>query len=225
VHLEVALGKAIPHDHSRQGRLGEYLDSHIGPATDARLVVDLGCGAGELVRVIGSRYAHVHCVGVDIADSPGLPFVTFDGERLPFRSGSIDAMVSRQVLEHVRRPAPLFSEISRVLRPGGVFFGSTSQLEPYHSFSTWNYTPYGMTLLAEDSGLEALEFRPGADFSILVMRRLTTRRKLIDRWLDAESPLNRLIGCVGKLARWKPTRINAVKLMLAGQFFFVLRKP
>lgn len=40
-------------------------------------------------------------------------------------------------------PESLLADVTRVLRPGGAFVGSVSCLEPYHSFSYWNFTPYG----------------------------------------------------------------------------------
>ena len=63
-------------------------------------------------------------------------------------------MFCKQVLEHVERPHELVADVARVLRPGGAFAGSTSQLEPYHSRSTGNYTPYGLQRLLTHAGLE-----------------------------------------------------------------------
>jgi SAM-dependent methyltransferase len=45
---------------------------------------------------------------------------TFDGSRLPFDSGCFDAVVSNAVLEHVSDLPRFVSEVSRVLKPGGV---------------------------------------------------------------------------------------------------------
>lgn len=233
MHLETVLGRAIPNDHSRQPSFKSYVQRFVGSDSAGKFVVDLGCGAGDLVRYIDATYPGVRCVGVDIEDSPEVrqrdetegAFVTYDGENIPFDDSSVDVIVSRQVLEHVRAPFPVFRSVARVLKPGGLFIGSTSQLEPYHSFSTFNYTPYGLQLLGESSGLETIEFRPGADVSVLVFRRLLQRRSIFDRWLEHESPLNSLIGLAGRLCRWNAARVNAVKLMLAGQFFFAFRKP
>lgn len=43
------------------------------------------------------------------------------GEFLPFRSESFDVVSSNMVLEHLADPFHVFSEIRRVLKPGGVF--------------------------------------------------------------------------------------------------------
>ena len=47
------------------------------------------------------------------------------GESLPFPDGSFDMVFCCDVLEHVRDLAAVISEISRVLRPGGIFFFDT----------------------------------------------------------------------------------------------------
>ena len=63
-------------------------------------------------------------VGIDLARSAGLgyrkPFVTASCEKLPFADRSFDAAWSYAVLEHVPDPEAAFSEMRRVLRPGGL---------------------------------------------------------------------------------------------------------
>jgi SAM-dependent methyltransferase len=56
------------------------------------------------------------------SDSRGVSNVTFEvgvAEELNFDEGSFDAVISYDVLEHVDDPARAFTEIGRVLRPGG----------------------------------------------------------------------------------------------------------
>lgn len=42
-------------------------------------------------------------------------------ERLPLREASVDVVLSRYVLEHLENPEQSLAEVSRVLRPGGLF--------------------------------------------------------------------------------------------------------
>lgn len=63
--------------------------------------------------------------GSQLVDAPlGAPLETGgtcqDLQALTFPSGSYDVVITEDVLEHVRYPARAFSEISRVLRPGGL---------------------------------------------------------------------------------------------------------
>lgn len=233
MHLGTVLADTVPTDSARQAKLTDYLSLFLENSAEGISILDLGCGSGNLVATIMQLYPGVECFGVDIAESPEVlartassdRLLTFDGVSLPFGDESFDFVVSRQVLEHVEYPRELLADVARVLKRGGRLFGSTSQLEPYHSFSTFNYTPYGLLRLADTVGLDALEFRPGPDVTIMIVRRLFRRRGWVDRWLNRESPVNRLLGWASWLGRRSARQVNLLKLMFAGQFFFVLRKP
>lgn len=225
------LGPRIPADHSRQ-TLADALALRGLVAPGAR-VLDLGCGAGDSVDLFRSLDPDVRWVGVDIGDSPEVAargrsdaeFVTFDGRSLPFEDSRFDLVYCKQVLEHVRSPEPLLAEVARVLAPAGLLVGSTSQLEAFHSLSFWNYTPYGLTVMAEDAGLELVELRPGIDGLTLVAWRALGLPSFFARWWARESPLNRAVELGSRLARLDARTRNQVKLTLCGQFAFLARRP
>ena len=56
------------------------------------------------------------------------------GEALPFQDGSIDAVISIAVLEHVRDPFRCAAEIVRVLKPGGDLVCCVPFLQPLHGY-------------------------------------------------------------------------------------------
>jgi hypothetical protein len=128
------------------------------------------------------------------------------------------------VLEHVREPEPLLHDVARVLAPDGRFAGSTSQLEPFHSLSVWNFTPYGLTRLMEDAGLEVIELRPCVDGLTLLAQRALGMPRIFDRWWALDSPPNRAIDLLGTAARLDARQLNAIKLLLCGQFCFLARR-
>src|SRR6059058_600083 len=68
-----------------------------------RHVLDLGCRDGALTQAyaggIETRWA-------DLDDA------------LPFEDGSFDVVVAGELLEHLRDPRRVFSEVLRVVRPG-----------------------------------------------------------------------------------------------------------
>lgn len=227
------LGSRIPADHSRQVLADHYVEHHFPRLGGGARVLDLGCGEGGSVEQFRSVDPEVRWIGVDLEDSPEVArrtrtdaeFRTFDGRSIPVEDGSLDLVYCKQVLEHVRRPEPLIGDVARALAPGGWFAGSTSQLEPYHSLSVGNLTPYGLMLLVEGSGLELVEVRPGIDGLSLIVNRGLGRPRFARRWWGRESPLNRAIGLFGRAARLDTRQVNAIKLLLCGQFAFLARKP
>jgi SAM-dependent methyltransferase len=52
-------------------------------------------------------------------------------ERLPFPDARFDLVFSDNVLEHLDEPVPVFREVFRVLRPGGLFLAKTPNRHHY----------------------------------------------------------------------------------------------
>ena len=48
-----------------------------------------------------------------------------DVVRLPWADATFDVVISNNVLEHLSEPTTVFSEVCRVLKPGGTFFAKT----------------------------------------------------------------------------------------------------
>jgi ubiquinone/menaquinone biosynthesis C-methylase UbiE len=225
----------IPDDHARQVTSRYYVDEVMTAPDPPAQVLDLGCGRGTSAALFRRHNPEVHWFGVDIRDSPEAgqrtrtartdPVVHYDGIRLPFRSASLPLIYSHQVFEHVSHPRELLAEIHRVLRPRGLFIGSTSQFEPYHSFSLWNYTPYGFRVLAQDTGLRLEEIRPSLDGVALIMRTFHGRPAEYSRYWDEESPLNTDIDHWAAKNKRRAALTNLRKLTFCGQFAFRVRKP
>jgi SAM-dependent methyltransferase len=225
------MSDVIPNDHCRQVQSTYYVRKLAVLQRPSR-VADLGCGVGRSEAIFRGLVPSVQWIGVDIPESPEVlqrttraaALVTYDGVNLPFRSESFPLIYSHQVFEHVRFPEALIAEIGRVLINGGHFIGSTSQLEPYHSFSLWNYTVYGFRRLVEDAGLTMVEVRPGIDGPTLIRRQYEGRPPELNQYFQAESPLNSEIDSWGKQTRREPALINSRKLQFCGQFVFHVRK-
>jgi SAM-dependent methyltransferase len=99
----------------------------------------LEIGAGLTNRTSAHLAGLGSVTGVDISDevlhntSLSQAYV-YNGHRLPFAQNEFDACVSNFVLEHIQNPAEHFSEISRVLRPGGTYCFRTPNLWHYITF-------------------------------------------------------------------------------------------
>ena len=95
-------------------------------------ILDVGCGPGDLATMLAERLPDARIVGLDL--SPGMVelakrletvdgrirFEVGDAAGLPFDAASFDIVVSTLSLHHWPNPGAGFSEIGRVLRPGGV---------------------------------------------------------------------------------------------------------
>ena len=109
------------------------------------LVLDVGCGRGQFLedavvfrrqlRNLRGKVARVIGLDVDEAaqDNPSVDeFRRLDGRSpWPVEDASVDLLVSDCTLEHVPQPIEFFSEIQRVLRPGGVCCLRTSNSLSY----------------------------------------------------------------------------------------------
>lgn len=92
---------------------------------DTRLL-DLGCGRGGVIEQLGHDPARITGIDPDLASLrehrlTGLPRAAGASEQLPFVDDSFDLVIAGWLLEHLGNPAQTFSEVSRVLRPGGAF--------------------------------------------------------------------------------------------------------
>lgn len=109
--------------------------------TGAR-VLELGCGAGTYVRLLAKR--GYPAIGLDYslrslhrAVTADLPlaggYVAGEASGLPFRSGSFKAVTCIGVLQALEKPETAFTEIARVLEPGGVALVET--LNPWNALA------------------------------------------------------------------------------------------
>jgi SAM-dependent methyltransferase len=99
-------------------------------------LLDAGCGRGApILRKFVGRAKTL--IGVDVvdfhADIQGVELLNCDLGHMNVASGSVDLVMSRSVMEHVADPLRVYSEIHRVLRPGGHFIFLTPNLWDYAS--------------------------------------------------------------------------------------------
>jgi len=130
-------------------------------------VLDLGCGNGsqtcEFINA-GCRIAAVDIGFENLAvlakhlrddERRAIIPVQYDGLHLPFAGGSIELVVSYEVLEHVQDEAATLCEIYRVLKPGGEFIlsvpnkgwifethGARLPLLPWNRVPFFSYLPH-----------------------------------------------------------------------------------
>jgi 2-polyprenyl-6-hydroxyphenyl methylase/3-demethylubiquinone-9 3-methyltransferase len=93
--------------------------------TNARCVLDVGCGKGELLRSLADQASELH--GCDWLPSiPEVQHIIFRRVDInyngleAYEDLSFDTVLCSDVIEHIESPAMLLREISRVLRPDGI---------------------------------------------------------------------------------------------------------
>jgi SAM-dependent methyltransferase len=106
------------------------------------LILDVGAGFRPVY------YSNV--VNLEVKDYPTTDIIGV-ADRLPFKSGSFDGVISIAVLEHVKDPFLCAREIARVLKPGGWLKCCVPFLQPLHGYPHhyFNMTHEGLRTLFE----------------------------------------------------------------------------
>lgn len=160
----------------------KYLAEHLGKRLD---IVDLGSTEmGACYRPIFDK-PHWNYLGVDLTPGPNVDRVLqrpYDWREIP--DGSVDLLVSGQVLEHVEFFWITALEVSRVLKPGGIACLIAPSSGPEHRYPVdcWRFYPDGMRAFAKVARLHCVEVYtnwensgdPGSDFwhdTVLVVRK------------------------------------------------------
>ncbi len=127
---------------ARAIRLVEPLTTRAAGRCEA---LDIGTGPGQILYKLARRLPTWRLIGVDrssnmirqamshaaadgMSEKPDagangalhVSFAVADGSRLPFADASFDLVMCNSVLHHLARPAGLFAEIARVVKPSGA---------------------------------------------------------------------------------------------------------
>lgn len=90
-------------------------------------------------------------LGTDMRPGPGVDKV-IDAEKLPFKNGEFDLVVSLETFEHARRPWVVAEQIKRVVSDDGIVIISSQQNMPIHLHPSdyFRYTPFGLASFFSD---------------------------------------------------------------------------
>ena len=102
-------------------------------------ILDVGCGAGFLTNYLAKK--NFNLIGMDVSKSSlevarkfdetkRVNYLPGDAYQLPFLDHSFDVVTCMDFLEHVDQPAKVVQEISRVLKPNGIFIFHTFNRNP-----------------------------------------------------------------------------------------------
>jgi 2-polyprenyl-6-hydroxyphenyl methylase/3-demethylubiquinone-9 3-methyltransferase len=109
-------------------------------------ILDVGCGGGFLSNALAKNSFAV--TGIDMSEdslriakehdeTQSVVYQVADAYKLPFANESFEVVTAMDFLEHVEDPEAVVKEISRLLKPGGLFI--------YHTFNR-NFIAYIMII-------------------------------------------------------------------------------
>ena len=146
------------------------------PLAQARHILDVGAGTGELFEDLRRRAPHAHIMGVDrsegmlrVAQARGVArLAVMDAQRLALADAAFHVAVCIFVLFHLPNPLEALRELRRVLRAGGEI-GAV----------TWGDDPGAPGAAIWRAALDAAGAAPDPrDPSIMQHRRMDTEAKL-----------------------------------------------
>ncbi len=209
---------------SRTRAIVGLLDRYLGSDPN-RLVLDVGCGAGNMAHHL-ARYGQVS--GVDpnpkplaVARQRRLQVYESSADSLPFDDGTFGLVALLDTVEHVANEQGVFAECYRVLQPGGflivtvpAFMWLWSQNDELNAHQRRYTAPeLKQKLAAHGFYIERCSYNNFFVFPLaasrIVLRRGHAEPKLASPHFDEEayqvemeqaSPLvNRLLGQIGAL--------------------------
>ena len=147
---------------------------HLREEVEGPRLLEVGAGEGYGSALLAERVPAVLALDYDAAaiahllrQYPALAAVRGNLAVLPVRSGSVDTVVSLQVIEHVWDHPQFLAECVRVLRPGGLLVLSTPNRltfspgaeRPVNPFHTHEFTAAELCRLVAGNGLSVAAVR------------------------------------------------------------------
>lgn len=132
-HCEESFTFNIDEERVNHERIAQEIIDML-PFKRLELVLDVGSGFGDLVfgisrftdRVIGLELdedaVKISELKKELYSIVNVSFIRGIAEELPLKENSVDLVVSKTVLEHVRDVEKSLQEVDRVLKPGGFFY-------------------------------------------------------------------------------------------------------
>jgi len=189
-------GKDIERQKKRISHILMQGIHHLPPSKDKVSMLDIGCSSGSVLKVGGALGLQVQ--GVEpapkaAATARSLGFDVFTGflHEASFPGNTFDIVTLFEVIEHLREPLVLAHEISRILKPGGIWLIGTGNADSWTAHllgSRWEYfdiarhgghvsffNPQSISLLGQRSGFDIIQ--------ISTKRMSITNREDVSPWV------------------------------------------
>lgn len=163
-----------------------------GIATSSKNILDLGCGEGEIIRAILTKFPKKEIIGVDISPRrisllkrmfPNKKFICEDVVNTSLKDNLFDLIICTQVIEHVENEKKLIEEIYRLLKPDGKAYIASVIKKPW---AIYKYRNNGKFVLdpthereysSEEEFIKILE----DTFQLIKIKKYPVKRKFLSR--------------------------------------------
>lgn len=137
-------GYVAVNDH--YGLFSPFIERYL--AKPPALILELGCGLGQMTRSLAARFPDAKVIGLDVSREslavasetfrlPNLEYRVFDfANRFALDTGSADLIVSSSALNISDNQARTAGEVFRVLAPEGLLVNGCI-FEPFHTY--WDF--------------------------------------------------------------------------------------
>lgn len=164
------------HDYHVLKRLYKSLqiiaDKYIDKKVD--VILDYGCGSMPYKNLFLPRASKY--IGVDIGRNKKADILVKENQKIPLKDGSVDIVISTQVLEHVGSVDFYLKQCHRLLKRNGFLILSTHGIWPYHLYPG-DYHRWTKEGLARE--IEKTEFKCLDLYSILGPMASATQFELV----------------------------------------------
>ena len=154
--LESPILLDITHKQPKVDKVLSILKDNDALKNPEGIAIDIGCSIGFFAKALTPYFKTVFGLDIDVnalSEAPklqensvdNLEFLIGDSLNLPFEDNTIDLILCNHTYEHVPNAEMLFSEIQRVLKPGGrCYLGAASRLfivEPHYHLMFLSWLP------------------------------------------------------------------------------------
>ncbi len=156
--------------HYSPGRTWEATTRAIVQLLDLGDVLDVASGDGVLAELLAPQSRSIKCLDISqrvvdagekrLSNYENVSFELGDMHDLPVADAAFDTLLLMHALTYTNKPESVFSEVGRVLRPGGRLLAVTLQKHRHkNSVAAYNHLNLGFTAsrlrrLCSDAGLE-----------------------------------------------------------------------
>lgn len=225
----------------------EAVLERIGPLGAGAAIADIGCSTGHLLEDLRAACPGCVLIGIDLVASglrkaheavPEARLLHADACALPVLDGSLDAIVSANLLEHIRDDVRALREFARALRPGAravlVVPAGPRTYDYYDRFlgHERRYARGELADKAQAAGLEVLE--DGFIGSLLypVFWLVKQRNRILRRGLEGVALERRVASDIARTressfgtAVWRAERRLPLRLPFGVRSLVVAQKP